>query len=106
MSKYFGITTEKKVYLTNIYDNYAFKNKKAYITKQKALNGDTIYKLFSYETLTAVAKIKKNGKKEITIFGYYSYTTLRHQKEFLRQLDLSEKQIKKLYSNLKSNIII
>ena len=58
------------------YDSRKSFYKKAMIE----INGHDL-KLYSYNTL--VAEIKDN---KAIIHGFYSATTLRHQKEFLKQL--------------------
>ena len=58
------------------------------------------YCLKSYDTLVAIyTEDKVNGKKQYDYLGYYSQTTTRHQKEFFRQLDLGEKELKELFKN-------
>lgn len=54
--------------------------------------------LLSYDTLVANYVYYKNkGKKVYEYFGKYSRTTTRHQKEFFRQLGLTEKELKELF---------
>lgn len=54
--------------------------------------------LLSYDTLVAnYVYYKKENKKVYEYFGYYSGTTTRHQKEFFRQLGLTESEIKELW---------
>ena len=56
--------------------------------------------LISYDTMVANYVRYKNENKEVfEYFGKYSQTTSRHQKEFFRQLGLTEKEIKELYKN-------
>lgn len=56
------------------------------------------YKLYSYGTL--VARLTKiGGINTYYYFGKYSQTTTRHQKEFFKQLGLSEKELKDLFKN-------
>ena len=64
---------------------------------QKTINKNVEdYKLFSYGTL--VARITKVGNiKTYYYFGKYSQTTTRHQKEFFKQHDLTDKEIKELF---------
>lgn len=53
--------------------------------------------LLSYGTLVANYVYYKKEKKEVfEHFGTYSQTTSRHQKEFFKQLGLSDGEIKKL----------
>ena len=59
-----------------------------------------LIKLYSYNTL--VAEIEKNFEKNEIIykyFGKYSQTTTRHQKEFFKQENLSDKEIKTLFKD-------
>lgn len=59
-----------------------------------------IRSLYSYGTL--VASIICDYDKNIMIckyFGKYSQTTTRHQKEFFKQENLSDKEIKELFKN-------
>ena len=56
--------------------------------------------LYSYGTL--VASIVYNFIDNIILykyFGNYSQTTTRHQKEFFKQNELSDKEIKELFKN-------
>lgn len=56
--------------------------------------------LLSYGTLVANYVYYKNeGKKVFEYFGKYSQTTTRHQKEFFKQLGLTEKKLKELFKN-------
>jgi len=61
--------------------------------------------LLSYGTLVAnYVYYKKENKKVYEYFGCYSQTTTRHQKEFFRQLDLTEEEIKELWKNKRLEI--
>lgn len=52
--------------------------------------------LYSYNTL--VARVLETEKTKKYIYnGYYSQTTTRHQKEFFRQLGLTDREIKELF---------
>ena len=54
--------------------------------------------LYSYGTM--VAKIIYSKEKVKCIYyGKYSQTTTRHQKEFFKQHDLSDKELKELFKN-------
>jgi hypothetical protein len=54
--------------------------------------------LLSYGTLVAnYVYYKDENKKVYEYFGKYSQTTTRHQKEFFKQLDLSNNEIKELF---------
>ena len=56
--------------------------------------------LQSYGTLVAnYVYYKTKNKRVYEYFGKYSQTTTRHQKEFFRQLGLTEKQLKELFKN-------
>ena len=56
--------------------------------------------LLSYDTLVADYVYYKNENKKVYEYlGKYSQTTSRHQKEFFKQLGLSDKQIKELFKN-------
>lgn len=56
--------------------------------------------LQSYNTLVANYVYYKNKNLKVyEYFGKYSQTTTRHQKEFFRQLGLSDKDIKELFKN-------
>lgn len=60
--------------------------------------------LLSYGTLVANYVYYKNeGKKVYEYLGKYSQT-IRHQKEFFKQLGLTDKQIKELFKNGKLEI--
>lgn len=57
-------------------------------------------KLLSYNTLVAnYVHYKKEDRTIIEDFGRFSQTTTRHQKEFYKQLGLSDKEIKELFKN-------
>ena len=56
--------------------------------------------LQSYDTLVANYVYYKNKNKRVyEYFGKYSQTTTRHQKEFFRQLGLTERELKELFKN-------
>ena len=56
--------------------------------------------LLSYDTLVANYVYYKNENRKVyEYFGKYSGTTTRHQKEFFKQLGLSDKQLKELFKN-------
>ena len=60
----------------------------------------THWELLSYGTLVAnYVWYKKENKKVFEYFGKYSQTTTRHQKEFFRQLGLTDKEQKELFKN-------
>ena len=57
--------------------------------------------LYSYNTLVA-SVIRNYNKNTITYksYGTWSQTTTRHQKEFFKQFDLNDKEIKEILNNL------
>lgn len=56
--------------------------------------------LLSYGTLVAnIVFYKKQNKNVYEYFGKYSQTTTRHQKEFFKQNNLSDKEIEELFKN-------
>ena len=57
--------------------------------------------LYSYNTLVA-SVIRNYDKNTITYksYGTWSQTTTRHQKEFFKQFDLNDKEIKKVLKDL------
>ena len=72
---------------------------KAKIEITRNTYGQTI-DLYSYGTLVASVIDNFNDMKRKYIYnGKYSQTTTRHQKEFFRQQDLSDKEIKELFKN-------
>ena len=86
-------------YLDCRYDSRAsFYNK----AKVRVYETDDIehLELISYDTLVANYVYYKNEHKRVfEYFGCYSQTTTRHQKEFFRQLGLTESEIKELWKN-------
>lgn len=61
--------------------------------------------LLSYNTLVAnYVDYKEEHKKVYEYLGKYSQTTTRHQKEFFKQLGLSDKEIKELFKNGKLEV--
>ena len=65
--------------LTELHPQY--DSRKSFYKKAMVESVDGGFKLYSYNTL--VAEIKDN---KAIVHGFYSNTTLRHQKEFLKQL--------------------
>ena len=58
------------------------------------------YKLYSYGTL--VARYTLVGETENCFcYGKYSCTTTRHQKEFFRQMGLTDEEIKEVFKYAK-----
>lgn len=85
--------------LKPIYDTRQSFYRKAQVQVQKN-DFECTRSLYSYGTL--VASIIWNYDKNIMTckyFGKYSQTTTRHQKEFFRQEDLSDEEIKELFKN-------
>lgn len=79
-----------------------FDSRASFYRKAKVLvyeNDDVEHlELQSYSTLVAnYVYYKKENKKVYEYFGCYSQTTTRHQKEFFRQLGLTEKELKELW---------
>ena len=70
---------------------------KAQVETTRTSIGQTI-DLYSYGTLVAsIVDDFNTMKREYIYNGKYSQTTTRHQKEFFKQHDLSDKQIKELF---------
>lgn len=86
-------------YLDCRYDSRASFYKKA---KVLVYENDEIehLELQSYSTLVANYVYYKNEHKRVfEYFGCYSQTTTRHQKEFFRQLGITDKGLKELWLN-------
>lgn len=86
-------------YLDCRFDSRASFYKKA---KVRVCENDDIehLELLSYETIVAnYVYYKKENKKVYEYFGCYSQTTTRHQKEFFRQLGITDKGLKELWKN-------
>jgi len=79
--------TRQSFYKKAIVEEKEFKTRKS-----------TQYNLYSYNTLVAMVN-KYENKIVYNYFGKYSQTTTRHQKEFFKQFDLSDKEIKELFKN-------
>lgn len=61
--------------------------------------------LYSYGILVASINYNfESGKRTYFYLGKYSQTTTRHQKEFFKQNDLSDKQIKELFKEGKLEV--
>lgn len=60
-------------------------------------NNITELKLYSYDTLVATITTIDNIK-QFKHFGRFSQTTTRHQKEFYKQNDLTDKEINQLFN--------
>lgn len=95
---------EKEYLLDTIYDSRQSFYGKAKVRENEDKN--IIHKeLVSYDTLVANYVCYKNENKQVfEYFGKYSQTTTRHQKEFFKQLDLTDNQIKELFKNGKLEI--
>lgn len=87
-----------KYYLECEYDTRTSFYKKAYVEEIESSRVLT-KELISYDTLVANYVNYKGDREVFEYFGKYSQTTTRHQKEFFRQLGLSEKEIKQLFKN-------
>lgn len=73
-----------------------YDSRKSFYGKAKTFLEDNKLKLQSYNTIVA-EKDMSNGKIVFRCFGRYSQTTTRHQKEFFKQLGLTDKQIKEVF---------
>lgn len=86
-------------YLDCRYDSRASFYKKALVRVYEDEKVEHL-ELLSYGTLVANYVYYKNENKKVyEYFGYYSGTTTRHQKEFFRQLGLTDEEIKELWLN-------
>lgn len=88
-----------KMNLECIYDSRQSFYGKAKIEFQKN-DYESVKDLYSYGTL--VASIIVEYENRLTIykyFGKFSQTTTRHQKEFFKQHNLSDKEIVELFKN-------
>ena len=82
--------------LQAIYSTRQSFNRKAIVRTEIFENIERV-ELLSYNTLVAnYVYYKDENKKVYEYFGRYSCTTSSHQKEFFRQLGLSEKETKDL----------
>ena len=73
-----------------------YDSRASFYGKAKVVEDKDVLKLYSYDTLVATIEKTKNGF-ECHYLGKYSQTTTRHQKEFFRQVGLSENEIKELF---------
>ena len=88
---------EKEYYLECRYDarQSFYKKAKVVIEEDNICYNELLY---SYDTLVAIySKDKIENKEQFTYCGKFSQTTTRHQKEFFKQHDLSDKEIKELF---------
>lgn len=72
-----------------------YSNQKSFYGKARAIRENGTIKLISYSTVVAIIK---NGKLHIN--GFYSNTTLRHIREFIKQNGFengTKAQLEKLY---------
>lgn len=85
--------------LKPIYDTRQSFYRKAQVEVQRN-DFECTKRLYSYGTLVA-SIIWNYNKNTITYkyFGKYSQTTTRHQKEFFKQENLSDEEIKQLFKN-------
>lgn len=91
-----------------IYDmTCQFDTQKSFYGKAKikeTQRKEVIHKeLLSYDTLVASCTEYKD-KKVFEYLGKFSQTTTRHQKEFFKQLGLSNKEIEELFKNGKMEV--
>ena len=75
-----------------------YDTRKSFYGKARVLEQQFEKDLYSYGTLVAKI-IEIPSKIKYICYGKYSQTTTRHQKEFFRQNDLSEKEIKQLFKD-------
>lgn len=69
------------------YDSAQSFYKKAYIEREVESDGTISYTLYSYDTMVArIYRDMHSATHDIQIFDFYSATTLRHIKEFIRQI--------------------
>lgn len=81
------------------YDTRQSFYKKAFVYVYE-INDVEQKQLLSYGTLVANYVYYKNKNKKVYEYlGKYSGTTTRHQKEFFRQLGLTERELKDLFKN-------
>lgn len=92
-------------YLECRYDSRASFYRKAKVCVYE--NDDVEHlELLSYGTLVAnYVYYKKENKKVYEYFGCYSQTTTRHQKEFFRQLGLTNRDLKELWLKERLEIV-
>lgn len=72
-----------------------YSNVKSFYGKAKVLRENGVIKLLSYDTIIATIE---NGKVHIN--GFYSQTSTRHLKEFLKQYGFktgTRQQLEKMY---------
>lgn len=72
-----------------------YSNVKSFYGKAKVLRENGVIKLLSYDTV--IAEIKDN---KVHINGFYSQTSTRHLKEFLKQYGFktgTRQQLEKMY---------
>ena len=85
--------------LNCIYDSRQSFYGKAVVTEYEDEN-KLVKELYSYSTLVAkITKDKKTGLTTYEYLGNFSQTTTRHQKEFFKQNDLSNNELKELFKN-------
>lgn len=90
---------EREYYLECQYDARKSFYKKAKVVEYED-NCVLHQELLNYGTLVAnYVKYKTTRVEVFEYFGKYSQTTTRHQKEFFKQLGLSEKELKELFKN-------
>lgn len=83
--------------LPTIYDSRKSFYGKA---KVKTVERDStkVMTLYSYDTKVACVVLdKETGSKTYNLFGVFSNTTTRHQKEFFQKMGMSEKDVDDLF---------
>ena len=85
--------------LESIYDSRKSFYGKAKVETTRTTH-ETTHDLYSYGTLVAsVVYNYTKGEKFYKYYGKYSQTTTRHQKEFFKQYDLRDYEIKELFKS-------
>lgn len=77
-------------------------NAKSFYGKAKVKTVETdstkVMTLYSYDTKAACVVLdKETGSKTYNLFGVFSQTTTRHQKEFFRQMGMTEKEVDEFF---------
>lgn len=83
--------------LPTIYDSQKSFYGKARVQLNKTGNTE-VYTLFSYDTKVATCvKDTETNNATYMLVDIFSSTTTRHQKEFFRQMGMSEKDVDELF---------
>lgn len=90
--------------LPTIYDS-----RKSFYGKAKVETIETdstkIMTLYSYDTKVACVVLdKETGSRTYNLFGIYSQTTTRHQKEFFRQQGMTEKEVQDFIKDYRKEV--